>query len=216
MADEQNQQKGTGADRTDPVRAEDMNALRESNSPNRPALPHATLRLTRTLKVINDMQAAGVIGRYAIGGAVGATFYLEPVPTMDVDVFVAIHPEAGSLIVTPKPVYEYLTARGYTAVGEALKVEDWLVQFLPPTGALAEEAITEARQVSVEGVPTFVFTAEHLVAVALQTGRPKDKARIIQFMDADAIDLQALERILYRHQLAEKWTRFKQQFLSGS
>ncbi len=30
------------------------------------------------LKAINQMQADGVIHRYAIGGAVGATFYLEP------------------------------------------------------------------------------------------------------------------------------------------
>ncbi len=198
------------------IRTEDLNASRESNAPNAPALPRATLKLTRTLKVINEMQAAGVIGRYAIGGAVGATFYLEPMPTMDVDVFVAIHPETGSSIITLKPIYDYLTARGYTAVGEALKVEDWLVQFLPPTGALAEEAIARARMVDVEGVPTFVFTAEHLVAVALETGRPKDKARILQFIDAEAVDQKALEEILGRHQMLEKWIRFRQQFLNGS
>jgi hypothetical protein len=39
-----------------------------------------------TLAVINQMQAVGVIGRYAIGGAVGATFYLEPSATLDIDV----------------------------------------------------------------------------------------------------------------------------------
>lgn len=35
------------------------------------------MSLRKTLAVVNEMQAAGVIGRYAIGGAVGATFYLE-------------------------------------------------------------------------------------------------------------------------------------------
>lgn len=70
--------------------------------------------------------------------------------------------------------------------------------------------------VDVEGVPTFVFTAEHLVAVALETGRPKDKARILQFIDAEAVDQKALEEILGRHQMLEKWIRFKQQFLNGS
>lgn len=35
-----------------------------------------------TLAVINQMQADGVIGKYAIGGAVGATFYLEPAATL--------------------------------------------------------------------------------------------------------------------------------------
>ena len=48
------------------------------------------MSLKKTFAVINQMQAAGVIGRYAIGGAVGAAFYLEPVRTVDVDVFVAI------------------------------------------------------------------------------------------------------------------------------
>ena len=61
-----------------------------------------------------------------------ATFYLEPVPTMDVDIFVAIHANTRGLIITPSPIYEYLSGRGYKAVGEALKIEDWLVQFLRP------------------------------------------------------------------------------------
>ena len=34
-----------------------------------------------TLQVINQMQADGIISRYAIGGAIGATFYLEPTST---------------------------------------------------------------------------------------------------------------------------------------
>jgi hypothetical protein len=33
------------------------------------------------------MQADGVIERYAIGRAAGATFYLEPIATLDVDTF---------------------------------------------------------------------------------------------------------------------------------
>jgi hypothetical protein len=43
-----------------------------------------------TLETINQMQADGVIGKYAIGGAVGATFYLEPAATLDVDIFVTL------------------------------------------------------------------------------------------------------------------------------
>jgi hypothetical protein len=39
-----------------------------------------------TLEAINQMQADGVIGKYAIGGAVGATFYLQPAATLDVDI----------------------------------------------------------------------------------------------------------------------------------
>ena len=36
---------------------------------------------------LNHMQGAGVIDQYAIGGAVGASFYVEPLETENVDVF---------------------------------------------------------------------------------------------------------------------------------
>lgn len=162
------------------------------------------------------MQVAGVIGRYAIGGAVGATFYLEPVRTLDVDVFVAIEPDAGHLIITPKPIYEYLTALGYVARGEYLIVEGWPVQFLPPTGPLLEEAIANAREAHIESERTFVISAEHLVAVALETGRAKDKARIVQFVEADVLDEQRLQDIVDRHGLTERWTVFKSQFFGDN
>jgi hypothetical protein len=48
--------------------------------------PAPDLKIKRVFTVIREMQNAGVIERYAIGGAVGATFYLEPVRTLDVDV----------------------------------------------------------------------------------------------------------------------------------
>jgi len=41
--------------------------------------------IKEVIETINRMKADGVIERYAIGGAVGATFYLEPVATLDVD-----------------------------------------------------------------------------------------------------------------------------------
>ena len=173
------------------------------------------MKLKKIIGVINQMQAAGVIGRYAIGGAVGATFYLEPVATFDLDVFVVIQPEAGSPIITPKAIYDYLTARGYKAEGEYLVVEGWPVQFLPPTGPLLDEAIIRARKTDVEGEPAFVLSAEHLVAIALQTGRAKDKARILQFLEADLPDQTLLQDILQRHGLLNRWKRFEQQFLEG-
>jgi hypothetical protein len=42
-------------------------------------------QMKATLEVINRMRTDGVIGKYAIGGAVGATFYLEPSATRDID-----------------------------------------------------------------------------------------------------------------------------------
>jgi hypothetical protein len=39
--------------------------------------------ISQVIALVNQMEADGVIDRYAIGGAVGATFYLEPVATLD-------------------------------------------------------------------------------------------------------------------------------------
>ena len=65
-----------------------------------------------TLEAINRMQADGVIGQYAIGGAVGATLYLEPAATLDVDVFVTLPAVAGSSLLMLSPIYDYLRAHG--------------------------------------------------------------------------------------------------------
>jgi hypothetical protein len=171
------------------------------------------LNLTKIVKVINDMVTARVIGRYAIGGAVGATFYLEPTRTVDVDIFVPIHAEEASAIAALKPIYDYLAQRGYSWKGQHLVIEDWPVDFLTTDKQpLVHEAVVQANEFDLEGERTFVFSAEHLVAVALQTDRPKDKARIIQFLEEQKVDLRRLQDVIQRHQLLNKWARFRQQF----
>ncbi len=163
--------------------------------------------------MINGMQAAGVIERYAIGGAVAATFYLEPVATLDVDVFVEFHTEPGSQMISPEPIFRYLRDRGCAMEGEHIVIAGWPIQFLPAGSALVQEALAKAVEKDVEGTRALVFTAEHLAAIALETGRAKDKARVLQFIEADAIDLDRLQEILTRHGLAGAWEQFERQFL---
>jgi len=161
------------------------------------------------------MEADGVIDRYAIGGAVGATFYLEPVATLDVDIFITFHAQPGSLLISPQPVFDYLTGRGARIEGEYVIIADWPVQFLPPTGPLVEEALLQAVEVEVEEVKTRVFTAEHLAAIALQTGRPKDKARLLQFIESGVMSSEQFQNIVKRHALSGRWKKFEQQFLES-
>jgi len=52
-----------------------------------------------------------------------------------------------------------------------------------------------------------------LAAIALQTGRAKDKARLLQFIEAGALDPARFQTIVSRHGLQEAWKRFEQQFL---
>jgi len=173
------------------------------------------MNIQEVIATINQMLADGVIERYAIGGAVGATFYLEPVATLDVDIFVAFEARPDTLIVSLQPIYDYLTQRNANIEREYLIIAGWPVQFLPPPGPLVEEALEHAVAMDVDGTVAQVFSAEHLAAIALQTGRAKDKARLLQFVEENAIDNTRFEAILERHQLLDAWHRFEQQFLQG-
>jgi hypothetical protein len=170
------------------------------------------MKIREVVKTLNRMRAVGAISRYAIGGAVGATIYLEPIATLDVDVFVPIKPRPGSQIATLAPIYEYLQAQGCKSEGEYIVIADWLVQFLPATGPLIEEALTQSREVDIDGEKAAVMSAEHLAAIALQTGRAKDKARILQFMESGVLDRGTLEAIIARHGLMQRWQNFQRQF----
>jgi hypothetical protein len=167
------------------------------------------------IAMANQMHAEGVIDGYAIGGAVGATFYLEPVVTMDVDIFVIFRGGAGTII-NPQSVFDYLNAQGCTMQGEYVMVAGWPVQFLPPAGGLGDEALAQAVVKDVDGVPARVFSAEHLAAIALQTGRAKDKARLLQFVESGILDAPTFQAIVTRHGLERAWQNFQKQFLSDA
>lgn len=170
------------------------------------------MSIREVVATINRMRADGIISRYAIGGAVGATFYIEPVATLDVDVFVPLKPKPGEGIASLGPIFAYLTARGCATDGEYLVIAGWLVQFLPPTGPLVEEALAEAREMEVDGETATVLSPEHLAAIALETGRAKDRARFFQFLESGVLDRSRLEAIIARHGLTQRWQRYERQF----
>ena len=171
------------------------------------------MKIQEVIVMLNQMERDGVIKRYAIGGAVGATFYLEPVSTLDVDVFIAFKPQQEGVILSPAPLFDYLKGFGCKMEGEHIVISGWPVQFLPASGPLLEDALDNAVEVDVEGVPARVLTAEYLAAIALQTGRAKDKARLLQFIEARALDRKKFEEFLERHGLTDKWREFQRQFL---
>jgi hypothetical protein len=168
-----------------------------------------------TLEAINQMQAEGIIGQYAIGGAVGATFYLEPLATLDVDIFVTLPSATEGRLLSLAPIYDHLQTRGYAVEHEHIVIGSWPVQFLAPSDDLEREAVAHAIATTVEGVGTRVMSAEHLVAIALRTGRAKDHARIAQFVEQDAVDRKKLRSVLERHGLTSKWKKFENTYLGG-
>jgi hypothetical protein len=146
----------------------------------------------------------GVIEQYAIGGAVAALFYIEPINTNDLDVFFHVKDTSAGLDILA-PLYRYLSDLGYKGRREAIDIEGWPVQFLPVFNPLLEEAVEQAKEVRFQRTKTRIMQAEHLVAIMLQTGRLKDHARIAQFIEHEAVDQKQLAGILAQHRLIKKW-----------
>lgn len=168
--------------------------------------------MEKTLRVLNRMVKDGVLEKYAIGGAVAAIFYVEPINTNDLDIFFSAT-SVGSDLAVLVPLYQYLSDLGYTVQGETIDIEGWPVQFLPVFNPLVEEALEQAKETEFEDTATRVMTSEHLVAIMLQTGRLKDYARIQQFLENKVVDNMRLTSILKRHDLERKWIAFERDYL---
>lgn len=156
------------------------------------------------LLALNKLVDDGLIPAYAIGGAIAANFYVEAFATADLDVFVLFPAQDASAILPLSPIYRALERAGGKVRGEHIEIDGTLLQIVPDSDALSREAITQATLVDYEGVPTRVMAAEHLCAIALQTGRRKDLARVEMFVTQQAVDLKGLVDILERHGLSEK------------
>lgn len=167
--------------------------------------------MKETLKVINQMVKDGVIEEYAIGGAIAAIYYLEPFDTADLDIFVQVNATGSDLMILA-PIYEYLTEQGYKAKGEFIYIEGIPVQFLPVFNSLTEEAVEKAQTIKYARVPTRVMRPEHLVAIMLDTGRPKDYLRISMFLEQGVVNMRSLNAVLKRHGLTKKWKDNKYRF----
>jgi hypothetical protein len=174
--------------------------------------------MKQAIDVINRMEADGIIGRYAICGAIAAYNYVEPTVTDDLDILIAFEPSAArpqTALVTLGPVLSYLNGKGYSEFQrEAIMIEGRAVQFIPVASDLDAEALARAVPVDVEinpaegSVKTRVLRSEHIVATALRVDRAKDRLRIIQFLEEEAVDIGVLCDVLRRHGLADSWRVF--------
>ncbi len=152
---------------------------------------------------MNSLEKNGLIARYAIGGAVALLFYVEPFLTEDLDIFCHL-PSQGSLV-SLAPIYAHLEKLGFRPDGEFMTIEGVLVQFLVPPTALVEEALENAIETQVEGVFTRVMQYEFLLAIMVETNRPRDRLKLMQALDSADPDQTTLFDILKRYNLLERW-----------
>jgi hypothetical protein len=154
-------------------------------------------------RALNALVEQGVIQTYGIGGAVAASFYTEALQTEDIDAFVYL-PETQSGLLDLSGIYTALMALGGKLQREYIQFGPWPLQILPDATPLVSEAIRDAEALDYDGIAVRVFRPEHLCSIALQTGRAKDLLRVRMFLDAEKVDLMALQQMVARFGLGDR------------
>lgn len=158
---------------------------------------------------LEQLVSEGVLKQYAIGGATAAGFHGEPLATRDVDVFVFVDPIPGSLLVSLEPVFNRLKELGFGEFEqEGLLVHEFPVQFLSASPGLESEAVDSAMEVCWDLHRMRVMRPEHLAAIALTVGRPKDRARLVYLLELPDFDRERFTDILQRHGLHARWLQW--------
>ena len=165
--------------------------------------------MEKALQVINEITRQGIIKAYAIGGGIAATYYIEPVLTYDLDIFFIPCKEGLDVLA---PIYDYARENGFSLHAESILIEGFPVQFIPAYNDLVREAVEKAVTLKYRDVEAKVVTAEHLAAIALQTGRAKDRERVIRLLEGAVIDRKVLGRILKSFGLAERFNKLEKRF----
>lgn len=172
--------------------------------------------MEKVCQILEQFVANGTLSGYAIGGATAAGFHGEPLATLDVDVFVFTEPQPGALLVSLEPIYAELRRLGFTEhEKECVIVHGLPVQFIVASSALESEALRQAQVERWEDKQVRVMRPEHLAALAIQTGRPKDRARVVYLLSLPQFDRAAFEEIIQRHRLVSAWQRWRKELDLG-
>jgi len=158
---------------------------------------------------VNRLKAEGTILEDALGGASAILFHAEPVATYDLVFFVFLPPPSG-LIISMAPLYARLQELGLHPSAEHVLVAGVPVQFLPAYNELVEDALRSAVTRDYEGVPVRVVSAEHLAAIALQTGGAHRIARVGLLQNVSDFQMDRFAAIITQYGLEGKWKRYQE------
>lgn len=164
--------------------------------------------MEKTIQIINSLKEDNIIKDYAIGGAVASIFYIEPVTTYDLDIFVSLQND-DKFIITLEPIYEWFKERGYSFDKEHIIIEGIPVRFIPVYNELVKEAVTESINKNYGNTVTKVISPEYLITIMLQTNRSKDKERALRFIEEHEMDMEKLEMLLEKYDLKDKYNELK-------
>ena len=164
--------------------------------------------MKKAIEVINGLKEEKLIKDYAIGGAIGVLKWVEPFFTRDLDIFIIPSQEPKSKVINFSLIYDYLKTKGYNEwTGQWIMIEGIPTEFIPAEG-LAEESVTNAKEIEFEGVKTKVVIPEYLIALLLKAGREKDIMKIKMLLEQAKVDSKKLNEILVRYNLDNNFKPF--------
>jgi len=164
--------------------------------------------LKKTLQKINELLETKIIRKYAIAGGLGQFYYIEPSVTYDLDLIIDIAADKNQLI-SLEQIYQWAKNNGYKTLEEHIVIEGIPVQFLPVYNDLVVEALNNRSEIELYGVKTFILKPEYLMAIMLQTNRPKDRERLLKFFEEAEFSKEEFQDILQRFNLEKKYSEFK-------
>lgn len=152
------------------------------------------MKFLTVFKIFNELKKKKVFQDYAIGGAVAVNYYAEPRNTIDLDLYFLVDDRGYHQL------WQTLTDIGYKAQGQRIVVEGVPVDMFPVSvHPIFEEALRNAKQVRVSGVPIKVFTPEYLIVTKLMSFRPRDRADIYDLFEFGKVDKNVLNDIMRRY-----------------
>lgn len=185
--------------------------MRNPSPPSNKGRIFEPFELIEAIKELNQLQEKGVIQDYAIGGGHALVYHGVLKSTYDLDIFAIIRGEDSLCIL--QPIYEYFKGKGHEVRGEHIIIGDMPVQILPNISPLSNNAVEEAHEVELEGIPTKFIGAEHLIALSLVAFRQSDKKRIRELLEK--ADRKSLDRLLNRFDNEENQLRPRFQKVLG-
>jgi hypothetical protein len=148
----------------------------------------------------------GIIQDFAIGGGIAVLYYTEPLLTYDLDIYFVPIKEGLDVLA---PIYSFLKKRGYITSKEHILVKGVPVQFIPVYNDLVKDAVMNSRKVIYGRLKTNVIGLEYLIAIMLQTYRPKDRERLVIILEETEFDSNLLRSILKKYDLYDKFNKFR-------
>jgi hypothetical protein len=162
--------------------------------------------LGAVIDVLEEMQDAGIISNYAVGGAVAAILHSEAISTVDLDIFFFLAEPPKGLILSLEKIYDYARKNSFPFDKDFINIHGWLVQFVEASHSpLWTEAIETAETMTIDERTAKVIDREHLAAMWIFAGRKKDIRKIEMFDEAAIMDAKILYDVLSRFNLLDRW-----------